>query len=54
MSPSITIKWCKSYLDERIQKYAVNGFLSSADKISCGVSQESILAWATVVSNLHI
>ena len=38
-----TLKWFNSYLTERRQQSLVNGYLSSAKTINCGVPQGSIL-----------
>ena len=38
-----TLKWFNSYLTERRQQSLVNGYLSSAKTINCGVPQDSIL-----------
>lgn len=38
-----TLKWFNSYLTERRQQSLVNGYLSSAKTIKCGVPQGSIL-----------
>ena len=38
-----TITWFQSYLSNRTQKYKVNGNLSTASTVTCGVPQGSIL-----------
>ena len=38
-----TLKWFNSYLTDRRQQSLVNGYLSSAKTIKCGVPQGSIL-----------
>ena len=37
------IKWFHSYLSDQTQRYNVNGNLSSASTVTCGVPQGSIL-----------
>ena len=38
-----TIKWFQSYLSDRTQRCDVNGNLSTASTVTCGVPQGSIL-----------
>ena len=46
------LRWFQSYLSDRSQKYSVNGHLSTASPITCGVPQR-LYYWSFIILSLY-